>query len=109
MSEVTINWNCCPRCGHQNEPRARFCAECGLRLSRDQAALTGPSIRRRRRHSSTWLILLLLLLGIVLAMWLLGARASERRHSPRHLRPETHKRRVIIHEQSTEYDETDPQ
>jgi hypothetical protein len=57
---------CCPRCGRQNESRARFCASCGLNLA---AAGIEPNshIQRTTRRTGAWLVLSLVLLGLGLA------------------------------------------
>jgi hypothetical protein len=49
-----------------NEPRARYCGNCGLSLNRRVRPVTPPPSRRPHRRSGSWIVLLILAGGILL-------------------------------------------
>jgi hypothetical protein len=57
---------CCPRCGRQNDSRAKFCASCGLNLVAAGIGLDSH-IGGATRRTGVWLVLILVLMGLGLA------------------------------------------
>jgi len=103
MNEST----CCPRCSHHNPPRAKYCANCGLRLPIDAADAAGQAVRPHRHRAGMWLIILLILLAGAMLALALRFRQTAQDHIRRRLWPEIHQQQVIIHERTTSW-ETDP-
>ena len=116
---------CCPRCGHHNPSRARYCAYCGLHIAAGQANfVAGPAVRlpvppQPRRHLGGGTVgVVLLLFAVVMGMYVvLRATAFVRRShlGPIHIeqmnaRPHiqhTVQERTIINESQWEIDPFD--
>lgn len=102
MSETRYPFTICPRCGHHNAVRAKYCASCGLRLPADEAALMGQILGRARRRSRLGLAVAVILLGMAVALLIRVFGGLERRRIHRDHERESETHQVIIHQQSVE-------
>jgi hypothetical protein len=64
----------CPRCGQENLPQARYCAECGLNMetagtSPGAAGTVAQRVDRGPLRAGTLVVILLIVLGIALAVF----------------------------------------
>ncbi len=81
----------CSRCSHANDPRARYCANCGLSLITAARPVSAPPVRPAARsrccRTGTWLVLLMVSSAVVLAgmAFVYHARTAHRRPAIRHI------------------------
>ena len=96
MNETTNPFTICPRCGHHNVLRAKYCAGCGLNLVSAGAVHTTHVTVRTRRRSRLWLVVGFIVLGVALVILALAFRARPSSRGRLPLQPEQKWQRTII-------------